>query len=168
MRAAARLHGIGASMKPKSPQKAARDFLREMSLPPGWTETEWELLVNVVRYHRGGQPKAKHKGFARLTVEQQKVVRAFGGLLRLARELRKCGIESPVGLRVEKSVDALIVRVPGLADTEAAAARLAAGKHLLESSLGRPLIVKSIQRNPKVVELPREKVLSVATAVASD
>lgn len=167
MWAAARLHGIGASLKAKAPEKAARDFLRRMSLPPGWKEAEWELLVNVVRYHRGGQPKAKHNGFARLTVEQQKVVCAFAGLLRLARELRKCGIESTVGLRVEKSVDALILRVPGLEDTEAVAARLAAGKHLLESSLEQPLIVRSVPRNPKVIELPKENEIPAATVVAS-
>lgn len=167
MQAAARLHGIGVTLKPKSPEKAARDFLRKMPPPPGWTETEWELLTNVVRYHRGAQPKAKHKGFSRLSSEQKSAVCALAGLLRLARELRKCGIESAVGLRVEKSVDALILRVPGLEDTEVVAARLAAGKHLLESSLQRPLIVKSVPRTAKVVELPKVKEISEVNQAAS-
>ena len=167
MQAAARLHGVGASLKPKSPQKAARDFLRGMALPPGWTDTEWELLSNVVRYHCGGQPKVKHKAFARLSAEQKNVVCALAGVLRLARELRKCGIDSAVGLRVEKSVDALILQVPGLEDTEAVAARLAAGKHLLESSLERPLIVKPVQRTAKVMELPKLKEFSETNAAVS-
>jgi hypothetical protein len=123
-----------------------------------------------VRYHRGGEPKAKHKTFARLSEDEQKTVRAMAGVLRLARVLRKCGIQSTVGMRVEKSVDALIVRVPGLEDTEETAVRLAAGKHLLESSLGRPLIVKSVPLAPKIVELPKVEDVpeQTRTAAASD
>ena len=97
-------------------------------------------------------------------------MRLLAGVLRLARVLRKCGIESTVGMRVEKSVDALIVRVPGLEDSELIAVRLAAGKHLLESSLGRPLIVKTVPMAPKLVELPKleDESERVRTAAASD
>jgi hypothetical protein len=53
MRAAAALHGIGAGLHSKAPQKAARKFLRGLAIPVGWNEVEWELLVLAVRYHRG-------------------------------------------------------------------------------------------------------------------
>jgi hypothetical protein len=76
-------------------------------------------------------------------------------------------VESSKGLRVERSVDALIVRAPGLEDSEAAAARVAAGKHLLETILERPLIVQSAPVETKVVELPRREE-TVAVAAASD
>jgi CHAD domain-containing protein len=168
MRAVGRLHGIGTSLDPNSPQKAARKFLRDMVLPAGWTAEEWELLVNVVRYHRGTQPKSKHKSFAQLSAERQRAVCALAGILRLARMMRKCGVDSSVGLRAEKSVDALILWVPGLADSEEVAARLAAGKHLLESSLGQPLIVKASALIPKVVELPRKEEPLSESAAASD
>jgi exopolyphosphatase/guanosine-5'-triphosphate,3'-diphosphate pyrophosphatase len=170
MRAASRLHGIGVVLDAESPAKAARKFLRETRVVPGWSEMQWALLAEVVRYHRGGEPKAKHKTFARLAEKEQAAVRLLAGVLRLARVLRKCGIESTVGMRVEKSVDALIVRVPGLEDSELIAVRLAAGKHLLESSLGRPLIVKTVPIAPKLVELPKmeEDLERVRTAAASD
>src|ERR1700722_12804817 len=61
MEAAAGLHAIGAGLRAKSPEKAARKFLRRLPLPVGWTEPEWDLLGLVVRYHRGKEPKAKQK-----------------------------------------------------------------------------------------------------------
>ncbi len=155
LRAAARLHGIGAGLQAKSPQKAARKFLRRLALPVGWTEAEWDLLTLVVRYHRGEEPKAKDKAYARLGKDEQEGLRAMAGVLRLARVLRKCGVETSKDLQVERSVDALIVRVAGLENTEASAARVAAGKHLLESVLDRPLIVQATPGLPKIVELPR-------------
>ena len=161
--AAARLHGIGTGLRAKSPEKAARKFLRRLPLPVGWTEPEWDLLGMVVRYHRGKEPKAKHKGYALLTNEERRALCAMAGVLRLARVLRKCGVESGRGLRVERSVDALIVRAPRLEDTETAAALVAGGKHLLETVLERPLIVRAVAVESKVVEMPRkEEVMQVA------
>jgi exopolyphosphatase/pppGpp-phosphohydrolase len=167
MRAAARLHGIGAGLRTKSPEKAARKFLLRLPLPVGWTEAEWELLGMVVRYHRGEEPKAKDKTYGRLTKEEQQTVRGMAGVLRLARVLRKCGVGSSKDLRVERSVDALIVRAPGLEDSEAAAARVAAGKHLVETVLERPLLVQRVAVEAKVVEMPRREEAENVAAVSS-
>lgn len=166
--AAGRIHGIGVSLDAKQPQKAARKFLQKMPVPAGWTREEWDLLAQVVRYHRGGQPKAKHKDFGALNEPDQGRVNALAGVLRLARALRKSGVESTVGLRVDKSVDALIVQAPGLLDSEVVAARLAVGKHLLETCLELPLIVKAATGIEKVVELPKREEAAEERAVASD
>jgi CHAD domain-containing protein len=164
MRAAARLHGIGGGLREKSPQKAAQKFLRAMTLPVGWTEAEWELLTLAVRYHRAEEPKEKDKAYGRLAKAEQQTVCAMAGVLRLARVLRKCGVVSSKGLLVEKSVDAWMVRAPGLENTEQSAARVAAGKHLLETVLERPLIVQAVAVVAKVVELPKvEPPLSAAS-----
>ncbi len=166
--AAGRIHGIGTSLDARNPQKAARKVLRKMAVPAGWTHEEWELVALVVRYHRGVHPKLKHKDFAALNEADQRRVSALAGVLRLARALRKSGVESTVGLRVDKSVDALIVQAPGLADGEDVAARLAIGKHLLETCLERPLIVKATPGTEKVVQLPKREEAVVTKAVASD
>jgi CHAD domain-containing protein len=157
MCAAGRIHGIGVSLNTKQPQKAACKFLRTMAAPAGWTREEWQLLRLVVRYHRDGQPKAKHKEFGALNEADQKRVSALAGVLRLARALRKSGVDPAGGLRVDKSVDALIVQAPGLVDSEAVAARLAVGKHLLETCLEQPLIVKAAHTIEKVLELPKRE-----------
>jgi CHAD domain-containing protein len=155
--AAARLHGVGDADAGKSPQRAARKFLLGLTIPPGWSNEDWELLALAVRYHRGAEPRAKDGPFSKLSAEQQNRVRALAGVLRLSRALRKCGVASGAGIRAEKSTDAIVLRVPGLVDDLETAARLAAGKHLLEDSLRMPLIVKAGEKLEKVVALaPRQ------------
>src|SRR5260221_1725795 len=144
MEAAAQLHGIGAGLRAKSPEKAARKVLGRLPLPVGWTDPEWDLLGMAVRYQRGDEPRVKQRGFARLTKDERQAVCAVAGVLRLARALRKCGVESSRGLRVERSVDALIVRAPGLEDTEAAAALVAAGKKFVEAAVEQPPLVEMV------------------------
>lgn len=151
--AAARLHGAGAAAE-KSAQKAARQFVLGLPLPPGWSNEEWELLATVVRYHRGAEPSKKKSSFGKLSAEQQNQVRALSGVLRLALALRKCGVESGAGLRAEKSAETIVLRVRGLTDDVETAARLAAGKHLLEEYLGMPLILKPVVKPGRVVALP--------------
>jgi CHAD domain-containing protein len=146
MRAAARLHRVGGvrHAKParKSSRKAARRFLRELPMPPSWTYEEWDLLGWAVRFHRGPEPSPDRGTFATLSDEQQKNIQAIAGVLRLARAFRKCGIDSCEGLRAEKSADAVILHVPGLTDSAENAARLAAAKHLLDTYIGKPLLLK--------------------------
>lgn len=164
--AAARLHGVGKSNAEKSPQKAARKFVLELPLPPGWNNEEWELLATAVRYHRGAEPSKKNGPFSKLSAEQQNRVRGLTGVLRLALALRKCGVESGAGLRVEKSAETIVLRVRGLTDDLETAARLAAGKHLLEEYLGMPLILKAAVKQGKVVALPTPQASQFS--VASD
>jgi CHAD domain-containing protein len=146
MRAAARLHRVGGvrHAKPahKSTRKAARRFLRELPMPPSWTYEEWDLLGWAVRFHRGPEPTPDRGTFSTLSDEQQKNIQAIAGVLRLARAFRKCGLDSCEGLRAEKTADAVILHVPGLTDSAENAARLAAAKHLLDTYIAKPLLLK--------------------------
>ena len=125
------------------------------------------MMAGVVRYHRGALPNPQHKSFALYSSKEQKMIASMAGVLRLSRALDKSGVTSAAGLRVEKSVDALIVNVPGLEESEENATRLAAGKYLLESSLGLPVIVKALPVAPNVIQLPRKEE-TPPTAAASD
>lgn len=167
-RAAARLNSASIPGSRKSPRKAARRFLRELPVPPTWTAEEWELLAWTVRYQRGPEPKFKDGAFTRVHGEQRKNVCALAGVIRLARGLRKCGVENCGGLRAEKSAEATILEVPGLADSAENAARLAAGKHLLESYLGSPIILKTMVKESKVLSLPIAHEEQFAYSAASD
>ncbi len=149
--AAARLHGIGDALGRKTMEKAASNLLRGLPSPPGWKTNEWESVAWVVRYHRGPEPKARHRRFAALPEEQRNLVRGAVGVLRLARALRRCGADSPRGLRVSQMPHAISLRIAGLTDSANNAARLAAGKHLLETHLGRPLLIATAE---KLVALP--------------
>jgi hypothetical protein len=61
----------------------------------------------------------------------------------------------------------LIVHVPGLEESEENAARVAAGKYLLENSLAIPVIVKAAPLVPKVIEFTRKEETQ-PSAAASD
>jgi len=166
MLAAAGLHGVGDAETEKSPQKAARRFLLDLPLPPGWSNEEWELLATVVRYHRGAEPSEKSGRFSKLSAQEKSRVRALAGVLRLARALRKCGVESGAGIRAEQSAEAIILRVRGLVDDVETASRLAAGKHLLDEYLGIPLILKAAIKPDKVVAISPQ--VSPEFSAASD
>jgi CHAD domain-containing protein len=167
LRSAARLCGLNLKGTHTPPQKAARRFLLERPVPPSWTRKEWELLAWTVRYHRGAEPKTSNSKFTRLQQNQQTNVRALAGVLRLARGLRKCKIEPCRGLRVEKTAAAVLLHVPGLADSAENAALLAAAKHLLDTYLGKPLILRPVPL-PQLVEMPSPAGQEVALAAASD
>ena len=171
LRGAARLCGLALKRTNKPPQKAARHFLLACPVPPSWTQKEWELLAWTVRYHRGAEPKTEANGssshFARLREDQQSSVRALAGVIRLARGLRKCGIEQCNGFHVEKTGAAILLHVPGLVDSAETAARLAAAKHLLDSYLEKPLILKPAPV-PQVLALPAPAENQIPFAAASD
>jgi hypothetical protein len=171
LRGAARLCGVAIKGASKPPQKAARRFLLACPVPPSWTQKEWELLAWTVRYHRGAEPKTEANRssghFSRLREDQQANVRALAGVIRLARGLRKCGMEQSNGFRVEKTAAAVVVHVPGLVDSAENAARLAAAKHLLDSYLGKPLILKPAP-SPQLVALPSPAGNPIPFAAASD
>jgi CHAD domain-containing protein len=167
LRGAARLCGLRLKGTSKPPQKAARRFLLERPIPPSWSRKEWELLAWTIRYHRGPEPTAKSSAFATLQENQQANVRALAGVIRLARGLRKCGIEHASGFRVEKTAAAVLLNIPGLVDSEENAARLAAAKHLLDTYLGKPLILKPAVQ-AQLVALPSPVPEDAPIAAASD
>jgi len=162
--AAARLQNLGGFADRKPRQKAARKFLLGLAVPPGWTREEWELLAETVRYHRGAEPSAESGSFSKFSVDQQNKVRILAGVLRLARALRKCGVEGGTGIRAEKSPEAILLRMPGMTDDVDSAARLAAGKHLLEEYLKLPVILKPVAKLEKVVPLPPQQVTELPAA----
>ena len=151
LRAAARLCGVNGKRAEWSRKELWR-FLVRLPAPPGWTRENWEVLAWTLRYHRGIEPDGKHNGLARLTEEQQQNLRAWAGVLRLARGLRKCSVEGGAGFLADRTVDAVHLEVPGLADSAENAALLAAAKHMLEGYLQVPLILKPAAK--PVAELP--------------
>ena len=104
--------------------------------------------------------------FAKLSASQQENIRVLAGVIRLGRVLHKSGVDSPTGLKIENSAGAISLLIPQLADDLEIAARLAAGKHLLETVLGKPLVVRAAEKAAKVVELPESAPRGVLYAVA--
>lgn len=140
--AASRLHNSLPANSDKAPQKAASKFVSKLAMPPGWSDAEWDLMCWTIRFHRGTEPNLGKKKFAGLSDRAQSEIRTLAGILRLARVLRKCGITTGSGFRIEKSAEAIVLHTPHFEDSPEIAARMAAGKHLLESVLPQPLLLK--------------------------
>jgi CHAD domain-containing protein len=143
LHAAAQLHAIDVDGRRTSRHKAASDFLRAAPVPPGWKASEWHLLSEVVRYHRGAEPTVRHKRFAQLSPGQRDCVRGLAGVLRVARGLRRCGATRSGAVHADETAAYVRLRVSSVPDTEDNAARLAAAKHLLESYLRRPIVIEA-------------------------
>jgi CHAD domain-containing protein len=164
LRATALLHGVADDEK--HPRKAARKYLLEMSVPPRWTRDDWELVAWAVRYHRGAEPTLEDGEFGELPAAAREHVRALAGVVRLGRVLHKSGIDSPTGFKIENSPEVITLMIPNLVDSLESAAKFAAGKHLLETVLGKPLVLRTAEIVPKVAapEIPREGLYAVAGA----
>jgi len=108
----------------------------------------------AVRFHRGAEPTMNDAKFAKLSALQQENVRVMAGVIRLGRVLHRSGVDSPTGFKIENSTDAITLMIPKLEDNLEIAARLAAGKHLLETVLGKPLVVRATEKAAKVMALP--------------
>jgi hypothetical protein len=164
LRAAALLHAVGRDQR--HPRKAARKFFLGLNVPPRWTREDWELVALAVRFHRGAEPTMDDGKFAKLSASQQENIRVLAGVIRLGRVLHKSGVDSPTGFKIENSADAITLLIPKLEDNLEIAARLATGKHLLETVLGKPLVVRAAEKASKVVALPESAPRGVLYAVA--
>jgi CHAD domain-containing protein len=163
LRASALLHGIGNDEK--HPTRAARKFLLAMEAPPRWTRDQWELVAWAVRFHRGAEPAEDDGQFAILPAAAREHVRALAGVVRLGRAVHKSGIDSPVGFKIEVTAEIVTLFIPNLVDSLENAERLAAGKHLLETLLGVPVVVRAAAtaaRTVAVEEARREVLFAVA------
>jgi CHAD domain-containing protein len=168
VRAAARLHILGAGAQSSSPQKSARKSILKLTMPPGWTREEWELLAWTVRFYRGAEPQSGSGAFSKLAPELRQNICALAGIIRLARSLRKSGLETGSGIRAENSGSAVLLKIPNLNDTAESAAQLAVGKHLLERFLQLPIVLKSVAKPEKVLALPAPKEVPLHNSIASD
>ncbi len=155
--AAARLHGVRGARRETSRQKAARAIVRSLPVPPGWTSKNWEVLCQVIRYHRGAEPQSTHGRFARLPGARQALVRRLAGVLRVARALDRCGVASEARLLADATGAGVRLRLEGLTATREHVTRLAAAQHLLETHLRRRLLIEPLPGIPhRAGQFPRD------------
>jgi exopolyphosphatase/guanosine-5'-triphosphate,3'-diphosphate pyrophosphatase len=76
----------------------------------GLTDREIELIAQVARYHRKGLPKSDHAEFAALSTDDQHLVRALAGILRIAIGLDRTQDGRVKNVKAEVSDDAVEIR----------------------------------------------------------
>ena len=104
------LHDIGHHITENKHHKHTFYLMTHADLP-GFSSEEVNIMANVARYHRRGQPRMKHKGFRILNPDQRRVVSGLSAILRIADGLdrshfsvvKKIAIEPGKPLRLHVS-----------------------------------------------------------------
>ncbi|MGA8501393.1 MAG: CHAD domain-containing protein [Candidatus Sulfotelmatobacter sp.] len=168
--AAALLHDVGKSKGDKGHHKTSFDMIRVHGNPLGWKLADLHRAAIVARFHRGSLPTRKHKDLRDLLPDEQKATIQLAAVLRLANALdaahdghiRRIQIEN-AQIRANqiraKGHEALVVAAEGYSPLSASAQTIAAERHLLETVLHRPVVVKPMKiaaRQPWAKRLFRE------------
>jgi CHAD domain-containing protein len=147
LEAAAYLHDVGKAKSAENHQKNSYRMIRGLARPLGWSAGELEMAAVVARYHRGTLPRARGKAMQRLEPADRRVAMELAGVLRLANMLdsgRGRRDETP-RLEVGLQDRCLVVRVAGYSALDSAAEGVAAARHLLETVLRRPVLVRGLR-----------------------
>jgi hypothetical protein len=110
-----------------------------------------EMAAVVARYHRGALPRPRGKSLQALDLPDRPIAMELAGVLRLANALDAWhgpksdgGGDSP---RLEVSLwdRVVVVRAAGYSALDGSAEDVAAARHLLETVLRRPVLVRGLR-----------------------
>ena len=143
LQAAAFMHDVGKGKGLGGHQKKSYRMIRQLARPLGWSARELELAAVVARYHRGTLPRPRGKAMQSLELPDRHLAMQLAGVLRLANALDMRNGTSPK-LAVELSGRVLRVQSAGYSPLDRSAENVAAARHLLETVLRLPVMVKPL------------------------
>ena len=153
LQAAALMHDVGKAKGAENHQKDSYRMIRGLARPLGWSARELGLAAVVARYHRGALPRPRGKSMQMLEPADRRIAMELAGVLRLATALdRRHGRtgnenESKNAPQLEVSVQDrfVLVRAAGYSALDRSAEDVAAARHLLETVLRRPVLVRPLR-----------------------
>jgi exopolyphosphatase/guanosine-5'-triphosphate,3'-diphosphate pyrophosphatase len=149
LQAAALMHDVGKATGMKNHQKKSHRMIRQLARPLGWSARELELAAVVARYHRGALPSPRGKALQLLELPDRPLAIELAGVLRLANALDSRnghgGKESAPQLEVSLQDRSVLVRAAGYSALDHTAEGIAAARHLLETVLRRPVMVRTLR-----------------------
>ncbi|HVI07877.1 MAG TPA: CHAD domain-containing protein [Candidatus Binatia bacterium] len=168
--AAALLHDVGKSAGEKGHHKASLSMIRAHGIPLGWSAADLSRAAVVARFHRGALPRRSHKSLRDLLPQEQKAIIELSGVLRLANALdathdgriRRIQVEKETGNIAHGHAGAngfkrksfvvnrgypLFIAAEGYSPLGRSAQTIAAERHLLETVLRRPVVVKAMKHS---------------------
>ena len=151
LQAAALMHDVGKAKGQEKHQKKSYRMIRRLARPLGWSAREMEMAAVVARYHRGALPRPRGRSLQVLELQDRPIAVELAGVLRLANALdvrhgrRGDGGEDSPRLEVSLQDRVVVVRVPGYSALDGSAESVAAARHLLETVLRRPILVRALR-----------------------
>ncbi len=162
LQAAALMHDVGKAKGPENHQKTSYRMIRGLARPLGWSARELEMAAVVARYHRGALPRPRGKTMQLLELPDRPIAMELAGVLRLANALdtrhghsgNKKENESALRLEVSLQDGCVLVRAAGYSALDRSAESVAAARHLLETVLRRPVLVRTLRSSPQPLKGP--------------
>jgi CHAD domain-containing protein/HD superfamily phosphodiesterase len=151
LQAAALMHDVGKAKRGENHHKKSYRMIRSLARPLGWTARELERAAVVARYHRGALPSPRAKTMQTLELADRPIAMELAGVLRLANALdarngrRTRESEKTPQLEVLLQDRFLVVREAGYSALNRSAEDIAAARHLLETVLRRPVLVRGLR-----------------------
>ena len=166
---AALLHDVGKSKGDKGHHKESLKLIKQHGTPLGWKDDDMQRAGLVARFHTGALPVRSHKVMRDLLPDEQRIVMRLAAVLRLANALdathdgniRRLTLENPVdrakGRRTNGFLrkpaglsknEALVIGAEGYNDGTSKAQAVAAERYLLETVIGRPVVVRPASGAP--------------------
>jgi exopolyphosphatase/pppGpp-phosphohydrolase len=150
---AALLHDVGKSKKKKGHHKASLELIKSHGTPLGWTAQDMQRAAIVARFHTGALPTRNHKAMRDLLPPEQKTTIQLAAILRLANALDTEHNGHIRNLRVEKTANGssrvpsgcVVVTAEGYSQRNATARVVAGERHLLETILHGPVLIKPVK-----------------------
>jgi CHAD domain-containing protein len=175
LQSAALMHDVGKATREDGHHKASYKMIRELPAPLGWSARELELAAVAARYHRGALPRPSAKTMRTLPPPDRHLIMQAAGILRLADALDRCKPNRDGSARrlevsmadgsmrdhtldhtpAHTPVHTIAVRVAGYSALDRSAENIAAARHLLETVLRRPIVVRPLR-------------VSVSASISSD
>jgi CHAD domain-containing protein len=149
LQVAAYAHDVGRSRTRRVHAKASAKLLRKLHPPLGWSPHDLKLAAAVVRYHDGGLPSARQKTLHSLEHGDRRAVTLLAGILRIAVALDGDRSGHITHLMVEQRNKQLYIYAHGYSQTGTLAQEVAAARYLLETTLRRPLLVRTWRTSRK-------------------
>jgi CHAD domain-containing protein len=149
LQAAALMHDVGKAKGAENHQKKSYRMIRGLARPLGWSARQLELAAVVARYHRGALPHPRGKTMQVLGLADRVIAMELAGVLRLANALDgrhgRNGNENAPRLEVRVQDSFVLVRAAGYSALDGSAEDVAAARHLLETVLRRPVLVRALR-----------------------
>jgi hypothetical protein len=152
LQAAALMHDVGKAKGEEKHQKKSYRMIRRLERPLGWSAREMEMAAVVARYHRGALPRPQGKSLQALELPDRPIAMELAGVLRLANALDvrhgrrgDDGGDNSPQLEVSLRDPVVVVRAAGYSALDGSAEGVAAARHLLETVLRRPVLVRSLR-----------------------
>jgi CHAD domain-containing protein len=140
---AAWVHDVGRSRGERHSRKATVKLIRELVPPLGLNQEILTMAGVVARYHAGPLPRPGQKILTGFIQSQRETLNRLAGVIRLAEAFDADHSGRIRGLAVHEHRGFVLVTADGYALRDPVAEKAASARHLLETVLRCPVLVKS-------------------------